>query len=152
MTDLGQQVKYLQEQLRIAQNRAAEWQKRYEVEAQQRRQDAELHRQTLLNSKSSAPNYSANRLTLPPSASESGERAIADGVANEIQAQVLGETDPVTLQAQLIQALLDNQRLTQALESERASHAKTRQSLTTALGDTIETLQQRRRLRPPKSP
>lgn len=150
MTDLGQQVKYLQEQLRIAQNRAAEWQKRYEIEAQQRRQEAELNRQALLNPKPSAANHSPPGSTI--SDLEAGEGAIADGMITEIQTQVLGETDLVTLQAQLIQALLENQRLTQALESERASHAKTRQNLTTALGDTIETLQNRRRLRPPKTP
>lgn len=145
MADPGQQVKYLQEQLRLAQTRAAEWQKRYEIEAQQRRQEAELSRQAFLSSKPAAH-------LLSISESEPLDPAIAEATATEIQAQVQAETDVARLQTQLIQALLENQQLSQSLAAERANHAKTRQSLTTALGDTIDTLQQRRRLRPPKTP
>lgn len=67
-----------------------------------------------------------------------------------IEARVRRETSVAELQAQLIAALLENERLRRALEAERQNHACTREGLITALGDALETLKQRRRW--PKPP
>ncbi|WP_298611971.1 hypothetical protein [uncultured Thermosynechococcus sp.] len=67
-----------------------------------------------------------------------------------IEARVRSETSVAELQAQLIEALLENARLRRALEEERQNHARTREGLITALGDALEALRQRRRS--PKSP
>lgn len=67
-----------------------------------------------------------------------------------IEARVRSETSVAELQAQLIEALLDNERLRRALEEERQNHARTREGLITALGDALDTLKQRRRS--PKPP
>lgn len=67
-----------------------------------------------------------------------------------IEARVRSETLVTELQAQLIEALLENARLRRALEAERQNHARTREGLITALGDALETLKQRRRS--PKPP
>ncbi len=65
--------------------------------------------------------------------------------AAKIEAQVRALTAVTELQDRLIEALLEKQRLQFALEQEREHHARTRQSLITALGDALDTLKQRRR-------
>lgn len=68
----------------------------------------------------------------------------------QIEARVRSETSVAQLQVQLIEALLENQRLRRALEEERQNHARTREGLIAALGDALDTLKQRRRS--PKPP
>ncbi len=48
------------------------------------------------------------------------------------------------LQAKLITAIKERDRLFQALKTEQENHAQTRNSLTTALGDAIDSLTRER--------
>jgi hypothetical protein len=117
---------------------AAKWRNLYETEAKQRRAETNLARQNANALKAEihhlqespilddAQNFSTNRPTLPESLQHLG--------ANE-------------LKAKLTQALVERDRLNQALKNEQASHAQTRHALTTALGDTIDRLTQERAAR-----
>ncbi len=122
MADFQDQLQRLQEQLQKAQARANELQNAMPT---------------------AAPAEPPPAVDLPESSDW------ADEVAR-IEARVRAQTSITDLQQQLIEALLENQRLHLALEQERQHHARTRQSLITALGDALDTLKQRRRS--PKPP
>lgn|GEM_PF-4018612 len=125
VADFQDQLQRLQEQLQKAQARAKE-----------------LEQAALPTAAVELPST-----TEPPDLPDSPEWS--DEVAR-IQARVQALTSVTELQQQLIEALIENQRLQLALEQERQHHARTRQSLITALGDALDTLKQRRRS--PKSP
>ncbi|ATS18250.1 hypothetical protein BRW62_05205 [Parathermosynechococcus lividus PCC 6715] len=122
VADFQDQLQRLQEQLQKAQARANELQNAMPT---------------------AAPPEPSPAVDLPESSDW------ADEVAR-IEARVRAQTSITDLQQQLIEALLENQRLHLALEQERQHHARTRQSLITALGDALDTLKQRRRS--PKPP
>lgn len=122
VADLQDQLQRLQEQLQKAQAQANE---------------------LLQSIPSAAPEKQ------PPAPDPAESSAGPDEVAR-IQAMVQAQTSVPELQQQLIQALLENQQLRLALQQERQHHARTRQSLITALGDALDTLRQRRRS--PKPP
>lgn len=91
---------------------AANWQRLYETEASQRRQVAEQWQSRL-------EHLQAQLNSLPPS-------------------QQTG--DPTSLAQQVSQLQARCQRLSQDLQAEQNAHAQTRQSLTAALGETLEQL------------
>lgn len=129
---LKQQVTDLQVQLQQAYLSTDNWQKRYEVEAQQRRveiQQAQQIREQLLQE--------IQRLK--------GNVPLAE--ADQTQAMALrAEMDPAMTATELrerwVAVVLERDRLAAALEQEQAHHAATRRDLTTALGDAIARLTQ----------
>lgn len=128
---LRQTLAQAQEEREAAYASAANWRQRYEAEAQQRRTEANLSRQKLerlmaqLQELQGSPTQSA----APPG-------ALADHYQAEVeQVQSLPE-----LKGRLVEALLDCDRLQQALKTEQENHAQTRRNLTTALGDAIDRL------------
>jgi phage shock protein A len=127
---LKQQMADLQTQLQQSYQSADNWQRRYEVEAQQRRievgqtQDtvAQLQREIL-------------RLQ--------GHAQIADDEQAEIvamQAGIDATTPPEELRQRLVAVIIERDRLAAALLQEQTTHAETRRNLTTALGDAIDLL------------
>jgi chromosome segregation ATPase len=127
---LKQQVADLQSQLHQAYVSTDNWQKRYEVEAQQRRLEIQQAQQTqqhlqqeLQRLKGNAPLAEADR---------------AEAIAR------WQDLDPamtlLELRDRLVAVLVERDRLAAALEQEQAQHIATRQDLTLALGDAIERL------------
>lgn len=130
---LKQRLAEAQQEQETAYASAINWQRLYETEAQQRRSEAKVARQTI-----AALQQEVNQLKGHfPGASE----AIVESPA---QALVDSLTTEAELRSRLVQALQECDRLTQALQSEQADHAQTRKNLTTALGDAIATLSKER--------
>jgi hypothetical protein len=117
---------------------AAKWRTLYETEAKQRRTEANLARQN-----ANALKVEIQQLQeLPMTSCERSEIPVRDQTSKIQQAvQQMRDED---LKAKLIQALVERDRLAQALKTEQAHHAQTRQALTTILGDTVEHLTQER--------
>ncbi|HEY9643665.1 MAG TPA: hypothetical protein V6C57_24460 [Coleofasciculaceae cyanobacterium] len=111
---------------------AANWRKLYETEAKQRRLEANLARQAL-----DALKAELQELQQPLQIN------LADR-STAVQAEIAQVANVEELQARLMQALLEGDRLSQCLRDEQAAHADTRRSLTTALGDAIDQLNQER--------
>lgn len=132
------EIKALKQQLADARREREEayasainWQRLYETEAQQRRIEAAQAKQMLETLQQEVRKLKGTR-SVPQSGDSPNLAAI--------QARVEALPSEVDLRSQLIQALVDCDRLTQALETEQAEHAQTRKSLTTALGDAIDAL------------
>jgi hypothetical protein len=135
------EIKLLQQKLVEAQQErdeayasASKWRSLYETEAKQRRTDASLARQTVEHLKTEI-----DRLRSLP---EIPDSQTADRSAAEQEVAQLQTT--AALQERLTQALLEIDRLAQALKAEQTDHTKTRKSLTTALGDTVDLLTKER--------
>jgi chromosome segregation ATPase len=141
------EIKKLQQKLLEAQQErdeaytgAANWRKLYETEAQQRRTEANLARQSIETLKAE---LQALRSTPPSTVHPSGD---ADSQRSELQQQ-LAQLTPTDLQYRLAEALLECDRLTNLLKEEQENHAQTRKGLTTALGDTVDLLTKERAIR-----
>ncbi|MBD2493763.1 hypothetical protein [Nostoc sp. FACHB-280] len=113
---------------------AEKWRKLYNTEAEQRRTDAHLFQQTIASLKANIHKLQGIEAA-----------TLADGKAVEaIQAEITQIQTVEELQTKLIAAIKERDRLLQALKTEQESHAQTRKSLTTALGDAIDSLARER--------
>ncbi len=133
---LQQELINVRQQREQARWEASNWRKRYEMEAQQRRTESEQAEQAIAALKS--------QLQPPPPSSGRLDPAALQALKTEVAAQ----TDLEALQTKLLVALTEQQQLRQALQAEQASHAKTRHSLTNALGDAIDVFSRRRKHQP----
>ena len=126
---LQQQLQVLGQERDQAYASAANWRRLYESESEQRRNDSERS-QTRIRAL-------ANQLNMFQQAPVTGE-------ASSDLEQVLAEVNQVEsvdeLRSQLTDALTLCDQLSNTLKSEQFAHEETRQSLTTALGDTIDLL------------
>ena len=126
------EIKSLQRQLAEAQASleeaytiAANWQQRYETEAQQRRMDANRTQQAMIDLEQKIAYLTGVTSPRDPTTiSASLQEEVAQLAASE-------------LQERLLNTLVERDRLLQALADEQASHEETRRRLTTALGDAI---------------
>lgn len=132
------EIKALKQQLADARREREEayasainWQRLYETEAQQRRIEATQAKQMLETLQQEVRQLKGTAIS--PHAGDAPNLEV-------IQAKVEALQSDVEVRSHLIQALLECDRLTQALETEQADHAQTRKSLTTALGDAIDAL------------
>ncbi|HEY9629600.1 MAG TPA: hypothetical protein V6C84_20040 [Coleofasciculaceae cyanobacterium] len=112
---------------------AASWRSLYETEAQQRRLETRLSRQAIETLKEELQMLQEPLGTL-------SDRAA-------IQSEVAALSNLEDLRVRLVEALEDSDRLMQALRAEQSAHTETRESLTTALGDAIDQLNQERSVR-----
>lgn len=133
------EVKELQQQVKAA--RAAEqsayasvdnWRKRYEIEAEQRRTETQAMQKTISDLRAEL-----DRLKNQPQVSEP-----------EIQTEIDQFKTAAELQAKLIEVWSDRNQLAQDLKAEQLSHTHTRNSLTTALGDTVDMLSKLKESKP----
>ncbi|WP_031294244.1 hypothetical protein [Leptolyngbya sp. Heron Island J] len=126
---LQQQLKVLGQERDQAYASAANWRRLYESESEQRRHDSERS-QTRIRAL-------ANELEVFKQTPAAGE------VSRDLE-QVLDQVNQVEsideLRSQLINALTLCEQISNALKAEQTAHQETRQSLTTALGDTIDLL------------
>ncbi|HEY9884728.1 MAG TPA: hypothetical protein V6C98_14075 [Thermosynechococcaceae cyanobacterium] len=127
---LRQQLVDAQQDREQAYSSAANWQRLYETEAQQRRTEANLARQTIAELKQEIQQLKGLASVAAAQAADS----------TTIRAEVEKLQTIAELQDKLIESLVVRDQLTQALQTEQTNHAQTRQGLTTALGDAIDML------------
>lgn len=141
------EIQSLQEQVKtVAQERdqayasAANWRRLYEAEAEQRRADSERGQLQI------------RALTNEIAALKQG--VLATGSSPELE-QVLAQVDRAQsvdeLRTQLVEALTLCDQLSATLQQEKSAHAETKESLTSALGDTIDLLSKQSAARPSES-
>ena len=126
---LQQQLQTLGQERDQAYASAANWRRLYESESEQRRHDSE---RSQIRIRALAKELAA--LKQPPMQGEPS-RDLTKTLAQVKQVESLE-----ALRSQLIDALTRCDRLANALKAEQDAHEETRQSLTTALGDTIDLL------------
>ncbi|MEH2361203.1 hypothetical protein [Nostoc sp.] len=131
---LKEQMAGLQHDRDAAWESAQKWRQIYNTEAEQRRTDAQLSQQAIASLK--ADLHKLQGLEVETLAAGTPLTAIAQ----EIE-QLKSVED---LQAKLIAVIKERDRLWQALKTEQDNHAETRNSLTTALGDAIDSLTRER--------
>jgi hypothetical protein len=131
---LKQQLTEQQRDRNAAWESAEKWRKLYNTEAEQRRTDAHLSRQSLTSLK----------VELQKLQGVEGEILTDPKVTTAIQQEIAQIQSVEELQAKLITVTQERDRLLQALKTEQDNHAQTRKSLTTALGDAIDSLARER--------
>lgn len=134
---LQQQLAEVQQQRDDATESASQWRERYNMEGQQRRQEAQEFQKTVTQLKGEIERLKSYGL------SQEQQEAIATNIETELTQL----TTVPALKQRLEEVLLERDqlrievnRLVQALEKEQEEHYQTRQSLTIALGDTVDLL------------
>ncbi len=137
---LQNQLSQLRQECDRAYESAANWQRLYETEAQQRRYEAHMAREKLQALEEQIQ-------TRHRSPWQGGGEEVAETVAEEV-AQWEGEA----MREKWVALIQERDRLkqtvatlSQALQTEQSQHHQTRQSLTAALGDAIDQLNRERR-------
>ncbi|HLO83994.1 MAG TPA: hypothetical protein VK203_03120 [Nostocaceae cyanobacterium] len=125
---LKQQMAQLQQERDEAWQSSQKWRSLYNTEAEQRRNDAELYKKTIALPQS------------PQIPIDVGE--VSNTAA--IEAEIAKYTTAEELRGKLIAVIKERDRLLHSLKTEQANHAQTRKSLTTALGDAIDSLTRER--------
>jgi len=138
---LQQQVKTLEQEREQAYGSVENWRKLYEGEAQQRRRDAAASRCKIeqLEQAISTENTSENLLN--------DSQSSADPDSSRLKAEIatIENTQSLTaLKAQLIATKRQCNQLAQQVKAEQEAHEQTRESLTAALGDTVNLLSKER--------
>ncbi|MEH1921686.1 hypothetical protein [Nostoc sp.] len=131
---IKEQMAFLQHERDAAWESAQKWRQLYNTEAEQRRTDAQLSQQAIASLKADLHKLQ----DLETGTLETGTTIKA--IEQEIE-QLKSVED---LQAKLIAAIKERDRLLQALKTEQDNHAQSRNSLTTALGDAIDSLTRER--------
>jgi hypothetical protein len=124
---LKQQLLEMRQEREEAYASAINWQQRYETEAQQRRVEARLTQQTIEVLQQEIQQLKGQR---QPDDSGTGRTPAIQAIVSQLKTED-------EMRSRLMQALIECDRLTQALKTEQANHTQTRNSLTTALGDAI---------------
>ncbi|HIK03564.1 MAG TPA: hypothetical protein IGS40_02425 [Trichormus sp. M33_DOE_039] len=131
---LKQQVVEQQRDRDAAWESAEKWRKLYNTEAEQRRTDADLFRQTIASLKAEIQKLKGiDTGTLPNSPN-----------IPAIQQELAAIKTVEDLKAKLVAVIQERDRLLHALKTEQETHTQTRKSLTTALGDAIDSLAKER--------
>lgn len=125
---LTQQMKQFQLERDEAWESSQKWRQLYNTEAEQRRADAKMHQEAILVVKAEFQKFSGIN-----------SEADADNTI-AIWQQIAQFSSIEELQNQLLQVIQERDCLLQALKLEQENHARTRKSLTTALGDAIDSL------------
>lgn len=124
---LQQQLAATRQERDQAYQSAANWRQLYDAEAKQRREDTAAFQATIHTLRTELETLRVHR---------------QDAVTAIIEEQ-LDATDLQTvegLRTELIKALQSCDRLQKALDAEKANHAETRKTLTSALGEAIDAL------------
>ncbi|MEA5569513.1 hypothetical protein [Calothrix sp. UHCC 0171] len=116
---------------------AEKWRKLYNTESEQRRSDSQLLQQEVATLKAEIKKIKGIDETVLP-----------DGDTNAaIQTEISQIESLQELQTKLITVTKERDRLLIALKTEQENHSQTRKSLTTALGDAIDSLTKERTAR-----
>jgi hypothetical protein len=126
---LKQQMTELQQKRDEAWESSQKWRQLYNTESEQRRADARMYQQAIASVKAELLNLQGI------DALKSTEAA-----NTTIEPEITQLTSVEEVKAKLIFLTKERDRLLQALKTEQDNHAQTRKSLTTALGDAIDSL------------
>jgi chemotaxis protein histidine kinase CheA len=124
---LQQQLASTRQERDQAYQSATNWRQLYDAEAKQRREEVERLQATVTTLRTELEALRANR-----------DDAIAAVIEEQLDATNIQTVEG--LRSELIKALQTCDRLQKALDAEKASHAETRKSLTSALGEAIDAL------------
>ncbi|MBW4508135.1 MAG: hypothetical protein KME64_16715 [Scytonematopsis contorta HA4267-MV1] len=131
---LKQQIVQLQQDKDAAWTSAEKWRQLYNTESEQRRTDAQMAQQTITSLKTEIQRLQGI-----------DEPTLNDASTTDaIQQQVAQFASLEELQTKLVAFIKERDRLQLALKTEQENHAATRNSLTTALGDAIDSLTRER--------
>ena len=130
---IKEQMAELQRDRDAAWESAQKWRQLYNTEAEQRRTDAQLSQQAIASLKADLHKLQGI---------ETGTLAATPVTAIQQEIEQLKSMED--LQARLIAMIKERDRLLQALKTEQDNHAQTRNNLTTALGDAIDSLTRER--------
>ncbi len=108
---------------------AAHWRKLYNIEARQRREEAQLARE----------DSRQLQAQLEAFAEESSSVSVEDANAL-IRAEIDALDTPEALKEKLMSVMQERDRALEALKIEQENHIQTRRSLTAVIGDTIDQL------------
>ena len=125
---LTQQMTQFQRERDEAWESSQKWRQLYNTEAEQRRADAKLHQEAIASVKAEVQKFSG--INAEP----------GTDITTAIQQEIAHFNSIEELQTQLIEIIQERDCLLQALKLEQENHAQTRKSLTTALGDAIDSL------------
>lgn len=131
---LKQQIDQLQRDRDAGWESAERWRKLYNTEAEQRRTDIQLSQQAIASLKAEIQKL----------------QGFEEGILAETTLQTSIEQEIAQLESfeelktKLITVIKERDRLLQSLKIEQDNHAQTRHSLTTALGDAIDSLTRER--------
>jgi hypothetical protein len=125
---LTQQMTQFQRERDEAWESSQKWRQLYNTEAEQRRADTKMHQEEIVTIKAELQKFSGIN-TEPGTDSTTA-----------IQQQISQFNSIEELQMQLLEVIQERDCLLQALKLEQENHAQTRKSLTTALGDAIDSL------------
>jgi hypothetical protein len=125
---LTQQMTQFQRERDESWESSQKWRQLYNTEAEQRRADAKMHQEAIVSVKAETQKFSGIN----------AETGIDKTTA--IQKQIAQFNSIEELQTQLLEVIQERDCLLQALKLEQENHAQTRKSLTTALGDAIDSL------------
>ncbi|MBN3895465.1 MAG: hypothetical protein HWQ41_09410 [Nostoc sp. NOS(2021)] len=131
---LKEQMAGLQHDRDAAWESAQKWRQLYNTEAEQRRTDAQLSQQAIASLKADLHKLQGFEV----------ETLAAATPVTAIQQEIEHLKSVEDLQTKLIAVIKERDRLLQALKTEQDNHAQTRNSLTTALGDAIDSLTRER--------
>jgi hypothetical protein len=134
INSLKQQMAQLQRERDEAWESSQKWRQLYNTEAEQRRTDAQMSQQAIASVKSELQKLRGL-----------DEGKNTDGaIVTAIQQEIAELKSVEEFQAKIIALVKERDRLLQALKTEQDSHMQTRKSLTTALGDAIDSLARER--------
>ena len=140
------EIRTLQQQLAAARKErdqayqsAANWRQRYDTEAKQRREEVALLRETEATLRTELSTLRSHHTD-----------AIAAELENHLDGSNLQTVEG--LRKELIKALQTCDRLQKVLDAEKRDHVETRQTLTAALGETIDALNPTSSLVKPEQP
>ncbi|MBD2568850.1 hypothetical protein [Anabaena lutea] len=131
---LKQQMAELQQKRDEAWESSQKWRQLYNTESEQRRADARMYQQAIAKRSEGIASLKAELQKLH------GIDALKATDTTAIEPEITQLTSVEDVKATLISLIKERDRLLQALKTEQDNHAQTRKSLTTALGDAIDSL------------
>lgn len=127
---LRQQMAELRQERDQAWESSQKWCRLYNTEAEQRRLESQKSQQAIASVKAEVEKLQAVDIGTD----------VGSLTANSLQLEISPQTTWEQLKVKLITLAQERDRLLQALKTEQESHFQTRKSLTTALGDAIDSL------------
>lgn len=126
---LKQQMAELQQQRDQAWESSQKWRQLYNTESEQRRADTKFHQQAIAGVKAELQKLQGINA-----------ENITETKPKEVESESTQLSSVDELKAQLAAVIQERDRLIQSLKTEQENHHQTRNNLTTALGDAIDSL------------
>jgi myosin heavy subunit len=140
---LRQQMAELQQKRDEAWESSQKWRQLYNTESEQRRAEAKIYQQALAKRSEGIASVKAELQQFQGINVD----ATAETTTTAVQSELSQLTSVGELKAKLVAVTKERNYLIQALKTEQENHAQTRNNLTTALGDAIDSLAKARAAR-----